>query len=85
MAALVPSVKEYRGTTVQVCGLWPFSSGASTWLKTWADDGKNGYGPFPASVGRAGLLGLCAVPWNFWGNGGEGSAPAGYRRDVSVA
>ena len=27
MAALVPSVTEYRGTTVQVCGLWPFSSG----------------------------------------------------------
>lgn len=30
MAQLVPSVKEYRGTTVQVCGLWPFSSGASS-------------------------------------------------------
>ena len=30
MARLVPSVKEYRGTTVQVCGLWPFSSGASS-------------------------------------------------------
>ena len=30
MAALVPSVKEYRGTTVQVCGLWPFSAGASS-------------------------------------------------------
>ena len=30
MAQLVPSVTEYRGTTVQVCGLWPFSSGASS-------------------------------------------------------
>lgn len=30
MAALVPSVKEYRGTTVQVCGLWPFYDGASS-------------------------------------------------------
>lgn len=30
MAQLVPAVKEYRGTTVQVCGLWPFSSGASS-------------------------------------------------------
>ena len=30
MARLVPTVKEYRGTTVQVCGLWPFSSGASS-------------------------------------------------------
>ncbi len=30
MAQLVPSGKEYRGTTVQVCGLWPFSSGASS-------------------------------------------------------
>ena len=30
MAQLVPSVREYRGTTVQVCGLWPFSSGASS-------------------------------------------------------
>lgn len=29
-ARLVPSVTEYRGTTVQVCGLWPFSSGASS-------------------------------------------------------
>ncbi|SDI84127.1 AAA-like domain-containing protein [Arthrobacter subterraneus] len=29
-AALVPSVREYRGTTVQVCGLWPFSSGTSS-------------------------------------------------------
>ena len=29
-AALVPSVTEYRGTTVQVCGLWPFSSGTSS-------------------------------------------------------
>ena len=26
-AALVPAVREYRGTTVQVCGLWPFSLG----------------------------------------------------------
>ena len=30
MAQMVPSVREYRGTTVQVCGLWPFSSGASS-------------------------------------------------------
>ena len=30
MAQLVPAVEEYRGTTVQVCGLWPFSSGASS-------------------------------------------------------
>jgi hypothetical protein len=30
MAQLLPSVREYRGTTVQVCGLWPFSSGASS-------------------------------------------------------
>lgn len=29
-AQLVPPVKEYRGTTVQVCGLWPFSSGVSS-------------------------------------------------------
>jgi hypothetical protein len=29
-AALVPTVREYRGTTVQVCGLWPFSSGTSS-------------------------------------------------------
>jgi hypothetical protein len=29
-AALVPAVREYRGTTVQVCGLWPFSSGTSS-------------------------------------------------------
>jgi hypothetical protein len=29
-AALVPAVWEYRGTTVQVCGLWPFSSGTSS-------------------------------------------------------
>lgn len=28
--ALIPSVREYRGTTVQVCGLWPFSSGTSS-------------------------------------------------------
>jgi len=30
LAQLLPSVREYRGTTVQVCGLWPFSSGASS-------------------------------------------------------
>ena len=29
-AALVPAVREWRGTTVQVCGLWPFSSGTSS-------------------------------------------------------
>ena len=29
-AALVPTVREYRGTSVQVCGLWPFSSGTSS-------------------------------------------------------
>ncbi|WP_440915795.1 helicase HerA domain-containing protein [Crystallibacter degradans] len=29
-AALLPAMKEYRGTTVQVCGLWPFSSGTSS-------------------------------------------------------
>ena len=29
-ASLVTGVREYRGTTVQVCGLWPFSSGTSS-------------------------------------------------------
>ncbi|MPY12272.1 helicase HerA domain-containing protein [Arthrobacter bussei] len=28
--SLIPTVREYRGTTVQVCGLWPFASGASS-------------------------------------------------------
>ena len=30
LAQLVPSVKEYRGTTVQVCGLWPFIAGSGS-------------------------------------------------------